>query len=311
MALAGHLRTVLPRLGEALRAPQTPPAAPWSALVEGPGRPVRLSGWLRDRPGSDSLVVVVHGLGGSTDSPYARRAAAAAEAMGLSTLRLNLRGSDRSGEDFYHAGLTADLHAALASAEAAPYTGLYVLGVSLGGHVALRLLCEPHDPRLRAVAAVCSPLDLDACSAAIDRPGRAIYRYYLLARLREIYAAVAARHPVPTPVEALRGVWKLRAFDHLTVAPRWGFASAEDYYARASVGPLLARLDAPALLVVAEDDPMVPRETLIEPLRRAPAALDVRWVEGGGHVSLPAKLDLGARAPLGLSGQVLGWLLER
>jgi predicted alpha/beta-fold hydrolase len=310
MAITGHLRTVLPRLGDALRPPPSPASAPWAVELQEDDRRVRLSGSLGAVDGADSLVVIVHGLGGSADSPYARRAAAGAEALGMSSLRLNLRGSDRGGDDFYHAGLTADLHAALASPEAAGYGRIYLLGVSLGGHVTLRLLCEPHDPRVRAVAAVCSPLDLDACSAAIDRPQSAIYRYYVLHRLREIYAAVAARHPVPTPVEALRSVRKLRTFDGLTVAPRWGFASAEDYYARASVGPLLPRIAKPALLVASQEDPMVPAETLHQSLRAAPAALDVRWVRGG-HVGRPERLDLGCRAPLGLAGQVLGWLRER
>lgn len=172
-------------------------------------------------------------------------------------------------------------------------------------------LTEPHDPRLRAVAAICTPLDLDATSAAFERPQSSLYRYYILRRLREIYREVAARHPVPTPVEALREVWQLRDFDRLTVAPRFGFASAEDYYAKASVGPLLPRIAKPALLLEAEDDPMVPRSTVMPALALAPPALDVRWVKRGGHVSLPSDLDLGMAAPRGMTGQALGWLLGR
>ena len=85
------------------------------------------------------------------------RGAAAAEMAGLSCLRMNLRGSDRMGEDYYHGGLTVDLHAALASSEAQRYRRIYLLGYSLGGHVVLRLATEPADPRLVAVAAVCAP----------------------------------------------------------------------------------------------------------------------------------------------------------
>jgi hypothetical protein len=311
VTIAGHLRTVLPRLGDALRTPPTPRAEPWSAIADGPGRPVLLSGWLRRVPDTDTLVVIVHGLGGSAETPYARRAAATAETLGASSLRLNLRGSDHRGEDFYHAGLTADLHTALASPELADYSRLYIAGVSLGGHLALRLLTEEHDPRLRAVAAVCSPLDLDATSAAFDRPQCALYRYYILRRLREIYTEVAARHPLPTPPETLRSVRRLRQFDALTVAPRFGFESAEDYYARACVGPLLGSIVKPVLFVAAEDDPMVPRSTVVPALAAAPATMDVRWVRQGGHVSVPSDLDLGVAAPAGLTGQVIGWLLER
>src|SRR5699024_5863954 len=122
---------------------------------------------------------------------------------GLSCLRVSLRGCDRSGEDFYHAGLTADLHAALASPELRPYRRLYLLGYSLGGHMALRLATEEADPRLAAAAALCAPLDLARSQQEIDAPRRAIYRRYLLENLKRIYAAVAARRPVPYPVERL------------------------------------------------------------------------------------------------------------
>ena len=64
-------------------------------------------------------LLIVHGLGGSAKSPYTAKAAHAAAAAGLSSLRLNLRGADLLGEDYYHAGMTADLAAAIASPELA------------------------------------------------------------------------------------------------------------------------------------------------------------------------------------------------
>ena len=89
-------------------------------------------------PLGEKFPLVVHGLGSEIDAPYVVAAAQAAEARGLSCLRLYLRGADRKGEDFYHAGLTADLHAALASPTLASYDRVFVLGYSLGGHVTLR-----------------------------------------------------------------------------------------------------------------------------------------------------------------------------
>ena len=79
------------------------PCAPSPARSRSPGRPpddpqvgpVRLSGLLREVAGAEALVVLVHGLGGSVDSHYMPRGAAAVEAAGLSCLRLNLRGADR------------------------------------------------------------------------------------------------------------------------------------------------------------------------------------------------------------------------
>jgi uncharacterized protein len=313
--LAGHYWTIAPRLRHSL-SPLAPPAGrPFELAVADPRLgSVRLSGHLREPLGARELVLVVHGLGGSAESHYVLRAALAAEAAGLACLRLSLRGSDLRGEDFYHAGLTADLHAALAAPELAGYGRLYLLGYSVGGHLALRAATEPADPRLAAVAAICPPLDLARSSAAFDAPGLWLYRRYVLGNMRRIYAAVAARRPVPLPLgEALR-IRRLREWDERVVAPRFGFAGADDYYRRASVHTRLHELRVPALLAASERDPMVPaptiRAALDRPERPSPR-LEVRWLREGGHVAFPPGIDLGYAEERGLEAQVLGWLRGR
>ena len=141
--LSGHLWTLSGRLRAALAPPAAPSARRWSTLLDDPavGR-VRLTGLLGGPEEADALLVLVHGLGGSASSPYLVTAAAAAARAGLATLRLDLRGSDRAGEDYYHAGLTADLVAALASPEAARFRRVLLAGYSLGGHLVLRYLTE-------------------------------------------------------------------------------------------------------------------------------------------------------------------------
>ena len=288
MSLRGHLWTVAPLALHRLRGPRFPAARPWETALEDPKvGTVRLSGWLREAPGSGEILVLVHGLGGGTESRYLAGGVAAAEAAGISSLRVNLRGSDRRGEDYFHAGLTADLHAALASEELRRYERIYALGYSLGGHLALRLGTEEGDPRLAAVAAVCSPLDLALSQREIDSPSRWPYRRYLLNSLNGIYAAVAARHPVPVPVaEALR-IPTIREWDDRIVAPRHGFTDAGDYYVRASVAPRLPALRVPALLLNSEQDPMVPAHTVRAALVRPAPRLQVRWIASGGHVAFP------------------------
>lgn len=272
--------------------------------------PVRLTGLFRERPGADSLLVVVHGLGGSCHSYYTRRAAVAAERAGLSCLRLNLRGADRLGDDFYHAGLTVDLDAALASAEAVGYESVYFMGYSMGGHLALRHASTVRSGRVRAVAAVCSPLDLANCCAWLDRPAGWLYRHYILEGLKSIYRSCAARRSMPTPLESVLAVKTMHAFDTIVVAPRHGFFSAEDYYAKASAGTHLRGLNCPALLVSATNDPMVPVHAVRPWSDRASAKLENKWVERGGHVGFPPDLDLGLRGHLGMENQVLAWLLQ-
>ncbi len=280
----------------------------WWGAVEDPalGR-VRLSGWL-DQASAERVVVVIHGLGGSADSGYAAEMVDFALAAGFSTLRFSLRGADRSGEDYFHAGLTDDLHAVLASPELASFQDISVIGFSLGGHLALRAATESQlDSRVRAVVAISAPLELAACCQVIDLPSRWLYRRYMLTNLLEIYAEVAKKREVPIPVECLRKVRHFREFDDQVVAPRFGFDSAEDYYARASVGPQLGDLRIPALYVGSVSDPMVPPRC-VEPYIDASALLDVRWARSGGHVAFPKDLDLGENGGLGVYAQALAWL---
>lgn len=310
MGIGGHFRTVGTLVGRRLRPPELPPSKAWRGLVSDPvAGDVELTGRFSGGSGGP-LVLAVHGLGGSADgSRYLWDLAAAARSRDWSILRLDLRGANRRGGDFYHGGLTADLHAALASPRLAGHDPIVAIGFSLGGHVVLRLACEAADPRLRAVATVCPPIDLASGQRALDRPGAWVYRRYVLSHLKEIYRAFAASPAVPLPlpvseVERIRTLW---AWDEGVVSGRHGFAGAADYYARASVAPRLGSLRLPALVVAGEGDPMVPAEALRPWLEPTPPRMSVLWVPGGGHVAFPTGLDLGQGARLGLSQQLLGW----
>jgi len=307
MRLGGHLWTVYGHLVRLSRRSDLPPAEQWEADVEDDvlGN-VHLTGAL-NRGSRPEAVVIVHGLGGCSDSRYVQAAAAACR-RGLTSLRLNLRGADRLGEDFYHGGLTTDIRAAIDSPALSSFGSLFILGYSLGGHVALRYLLEGASSRLEAVAAVCTPLDLAACCDWIDRPIAWIYRRYLLAMLVEIYRPVAARRAVPLSVEEAARIRSQREFDDRVIAPRHGFTGVADYYRKVSIGPDLAGIDNRALLVLAEDDPMIPRASQMRHLEGAVTSLDTRWVRGG-HVAFPRRLSLGEPGPLGLEEQVITWLV--
>ncbi len=293
-----------------------PEAEDWFLDLEDPklGR-VRLTGRLRHEAGSSVLLVVVHGIGGCAEAGYAHKAAGAAARAGISCLRINQRGCDRRGEDFYHAGLSADLGRVLAAPELARYDSILLQGYSLGGHVVLRYATGVDvgqiDPRVGGVAAICAPLDLALCNQAIDSPRLWPYRRYVLGNLMQIYSAVAKRQEVAVLVAEAGKIRTLREWDHRIVAPRWGFASAADYYRKASVAPHLGSITVPALLVVAQRDPMVPKRTLLPILEGTTHSLSVSWIEKGGHVTFPANFHLGVKAPAGLEAQTLGWLSTR
>jgi predicted alpha/beta-fold hydrolase len=269
-----------------------------------------LTGLLSEIAGSETLLLIVHGLAGNALSPYCARAAAAAAQSGYSSLRLSMRGADYSGEDIFHGGTIEDLRAALAAPEIAWYKRVLLLGYSVGGHIALRAAIDSVDSRLRAAAAVCPPLDLHAATAAFDRPERSLYRRHIFRHLNKAYAAAAARGRAPVSTAIVERSRSCRERDSLTVVPRFGFRSAADYYDRESVAPKLSRLQIPSLVLVSRHDPMVPAETLGPVLGGPSPALSVVWAEEGGHVYFPPTLNLGQPGALGVEPQVIAWLAQ-
>ncbi|MFY9553305.1 MAG: alpha/beta fold hydrolase [Blastocatellia bacterium] len=310
--VAGHLWTVVPAILSLFQLPIRLQERPFRTVVEDPvmGQ-VRLTGILSEVAGSETIVLIVHGLSGNAASPYCVSAARAAAQAGFSSLRLSLRGADYSGEDILHGGITEDLWAALAAPEIAGYRHVLLFGYSVGGHIVLRAAIERVDARVRACAAICPPLDLDESVIAFDRPARTPYRLHILRALNKAYAATAARGRARVPPAVVARARSCRERDSLTVVTRFGFRSAEDYYERESVGPRLHSLQVPSLVVASQYDPLVPAETLIPSLGGASRALSVAWVAPGGHVYFPKALDLGQPGPLGLEQQVIRWLARQ
>lgn len=310
MSMAGHFWTIAPNLKHRWVPLGAPPSVPWSTQVEDPqmGK-VALSGKLSGNTDADTCLIVVHGLGGTTETHYAVEAACAAERSGIACLRLSLRGADHSGEDFYHAGLVADIEAAVTSTALARYERLCIVGYSMGGHVTLRYALGEIDRRVQAVAALCAPLDLELGAQAIDRARSFIYRYHVLAGLKAIYSEVARRKRVPTALKRVLAARTIREWDGLTVVPRYGFESAEQYYEAMSVGPRLGELRVPALLIQNDLDPMVPRFSYDKHLSASHPRLTTHHLRAGGHVGFPALVQLGDAPAAQLEDQVLSWLL--
>ena len=300
--IGGHAWTVLSHLRDLVRPPAPPPATAWSTELADPRiGTVRLSGLIDHVQDAERILIVLHGMGGSAERAYCAHAAAAARAAGMSSLRLNLRGADGSGEDIYHIGMIDDLSAAVAHPEVARYRSVVALGYSLGGHVALRFAAlGGAQAGIRAVASVCAPLDLAAGVAHIDHPLRWPYRRHLLDGVKDVYRLVAARRSMPLAVDAMLAIRTLREWDEKVVAPRFGFAGADDYYRQVGVAPLVGALEVPVLFVAGAGDPMIPAWTLRPILARASSSVEIRWIRRGGHLGFPSEVEV--------MGSVVRWL---
>jgi predicted alpha/beta-fold hydrolase len=242
------------------------------------------TGWQPERP----VAVVVHGLSGSHASACVHRMAAQLLRRQVRVVRLDLRGAGKGvwlARGCYHAGRSEDIRAVLEEVRRwAPESPLLLVGLSLGGALALRLASEAASrpvAGLARIAAVGPPIDLERCAALL---GRSYNRIYESAFVRDLVADVHRRHRHFTDLPPVRFPARLtvRGFDDLYTAPRSGFAGAADYYCRASVLPLLHRIEVPTLVLTARDDPFI----AVEPFEEAAfsPAVEVHILQHGGHL---------------------------
>ena len=188
-------------------------------------------------------------------------------------------------------------------------TGLHAVGISLGGNALLRWAEEAGDTAhttARTVAAVSSPIDLAAGGAAIGRGfNRLVYTRMFLRTMKPKALAKLAQHPGLFSREKLLAARDLYEFDNVFTAPLHGFRNTEDYWARASAKPHLARIRIPALVLNALNDPFVPGALLPAP-PEAGEFVTLWQPPHGGHCGFPGGRFPGHLATL--PDQVTGWL---
>ncbi len=281
----------LQTLRDTLRPPQLPPERSEAVLVD-VGAGDQLLGWL-DPPGQGeplALVLLLPGLGGAADSVGVRRLALALRAAGFAVLRLNLRGAGAGrslAKGTYAAQCTPDLLPVLRRArQLAQGRPLAAVGLSLGGTMLLNLCLA--QGQLEALVCISSPLDLQACMAQIERLRNRPYEHWLARRLCHLTLAdpfgpsAAERLALSGPQRPRR----IRAFDALITAPRWGYRSVQHYYAAASPLAQLLRHPAclpPSLILHAQDDPWVPVAAARRLAQARLPRLEVLLPRGGGH----------------------------
>ncbi|WP_341910210.1 alpha/beta fold hydrolase [Polaromonas sp. YR568] len=244
--------------------------------------------------GVQPLLVVFHGLEGSSESHYAEAFADAARSRGWACAIPHFRGC--SGElnlapRAYHSGDFAEIDWMLSTFAQCHQGPIVAVGISLGGNALMRWAAEMEGSarqRVAAVASVCSPLDLAASGWAIGRGfNRLVYTRMFLASMVPKALKKLAQHPGLFDRDRLLAAKDLYAFDNIFTAPLHGFKDTDDYWARASAKPHLHRVQLPALALNAVNDPFVPAFSL-------PTAADVSahvslWQPAqGGHVGFPS-----------------------
>lgn len=277
--------------------------------------------WHGPHDANTPVVLVLHGLTGSSNSPYVAGLQRAMAARGWASVALNWRGC--SGEPnllsrSYHSGASEDLAAVIDHLRAVrPLAPLYAVGYSLGGNILLKHLGESGmNSHLQGAVAVSVPFRLDECA---DRIGQGFSKVYQRHFMREMVGYIRdkqrrfqheglseglAELAALGSLENMRTFWD---FDGKVTAPLHGFTDAHDYYRQASSRYYLGAIRTPTLLVQSLDDPFVFKRSLPDAAElSACTAFDLQ--DHGGHVGF---VDGTLRTPTYyLERRIPAWLAD-
>jgi predicted alpha/beta-fold hydrolase len=243
--------------------------------------------------GNNTLMVLFHGLEGSSSSHYALAFADFAKTRGFAFAVPHFRGCSGElnlGPRAYHSGDFEEIGWILQRLRAAHTGPIVAVGVSLGGNALLRWAQEMGAAAanvVNAVASVCSPIDLTASGEAIGRGfNRLVYTRMFINSMKPKALTKLAQYPGLFNRDNLLAAQDLYQFDNVFTAPLHGFKNTDDYWARASAKPHLHQIRIPALVLNALNDPFVPSASL--PRQEDVGSHVTLWTPAqGGHVGFP------------------------
>jgi predicted alpha/beta-fold hydrolase len=280
-----HAQTLWARL--ARRPPQV---ALWRERLELPDGDFIDLDWTEN--GSGPIVIVLHGLEGSSDSPYARGLLRAVEQRGWRGVVMHFRGC--SGEPnrlprSYHSGDIGDLAFFVDTLKRRePPVTLAVVGFSLGGNVLLKWLGKTGDmSTIHAAVAVSVPFVLHGAAARLQQGFSRLYQWQLLRSLRHTVDAKRRRMELSLKIRDLSALRNFRDFDEHVTAPLHGFDSADHYYTVSSSRQYLRGITVPTLLLHARDDPFMTESAIPRPDELS-ESVTLELSPRGGHVGFVA-----------------------
>ena len=238
--------------------------------------------------GSGPIVIVLHGLEGSSDSPYARGLMRAIEQRSWRGVVMHFRGC--SGEPnrlarSYHSGDTGDIDFLVRTLKARePNTPLTTIGYSLGGNALLKWLSEKgHEAPVQSAVAVSVPFLLHESTLHMQRGFARVYQWHLLKSLKRNVLRKVQRFTLPARADEIQKMKTFYEFDDRITGPLHGFKDAMHYYTSSSSRQYLKRIRIPTLIVHAHDDPFMHAQVIPEAHELSPTiTLDLH--RHGGHV---------------------------
>ncbi len=247
--------------------------------------------------GEQPLVLLLHGLTGSSQSGYIKGLQLALLKQGLRSAAVNFRGCSGQANNrarCYHSGETQDIQFVYQTLrQREPDTPMAAVGFSLGGNVLLKWLGEQGENlNLFAAVAVSVPLVLGICATKLDNGLSKLYRGNLLKELKKYmhnklaHLETLGRKKDAMKIKELGDLSAINSFweyDGRVVAKLHGFQDVHDYYNRSSSRQYLKSITVSTLLIQSLDDPFMTADVL-PGLNEISPHVQLEFTPHGGHV---------------------------
>ncbi len=240
---------------------------------------------------TNRAVILCHGLEGSANSGYIRRAAAHLLAKGYAVFAWNNRSCGtqmNTSVRLYHHGETQDLAAVVGAVLRRGFQSLFLLGFSMGAAQLVNYLgSQPIDPRVKSAVAVSTPVSLKSSVCRMQQGLSRLYLRRFISKLRLKLVEKARQYPQHLREDLMRSI---RSFEDLVrhyIVPIYEFESVEDFFEKASPSKHIQHVRTPVLILNALDDPIIGPESYPVNLAKAHAWVYLETPEYGGHCGFP------------------------
>ncbi len=259
------------------------------------------------------IVVVLHGLEGSSKSGYAAQTCTLLSAGGARPVALNFRscsGEPNRNLQSYHSGETADIRLVVDLLRSEnPGTPIGAIGFSLGGNALLCYLEESGPGGFDAAVVVSVPFDLADSARQLEAGMGRLYTRHFMGSLKSKIREKADRlSEAARFAAAALAARTIRGIDETWTAPVHGYQNAAHYYEACSAIGRLDGIRTPTLLIQSEDDPFLPAGAF-ETVRQIGNPFLIKgFTRRGGHVGY-----LGVRPSdrFWAEARAVNWLTER